>query len=175
MKCQKNKCLILHVFTAKKPIWPTWWNLGMVVIAWKQLISAEGSILRKCRQLLGLNFRIGDWLLWLCFLLVFCWLKVKMWFFCFLDQNVLHNAQQNCIKRIKILILVMVEGIGGRWYLSYWTNFPVLCMGTIGARSQKFEKSETINFFQMILKYFWTLWILLESSRVKRMLREIGV
>ncbi len=33
-------------------------------IAWKWLISAEGSTLRKCRQSLGLNFRIGDWLLW---------------------------------------------------------------------------------------------------------------
>ncbi len=33
-------------------------------IAWKWLISVNGSILRKCRQLLGLNFRIGDWLLW---------------------------------------------------------------------------------------------------------------
>ena len=67
-------------------------------IAQKWLISAEGSILKKCRQLLGLNFRIGDWLLWQCWLLVFCWLKVKMWFFGFLDQNVLHAAQQNCIK-----------------------------------------------------------------------------
>ena len=33
-------------------------------IAQKWLISAEGCILRKCRQSLGLNFRIGDWLLW---------------------------------------------------------------------------------------------------------------
>ncbi len=47
-------------------------------IAWKWWISAEGCILRKCRQLLGLNLRIGDWLLWFHSLLVFCWLKVKM-------------------------------------------------------------------------------------------------
>ncbi len=33
-------------------------------IAQKWMISVKGSILRKCRQLLGLNFRIGDWLLW---------------------------------------------------------------------------------------------------------------
>ncbi len=30
-KYQKNKFLILHVFMAKKPIWLTWWNLGMAV------------------------------------------------------------------------------------------------------------------------------------------------
>ena len=40
-------------------------------IAQKWLYFAEGSILRKCRQLLGLNFRIGDWLLWKRLLLVF--------------------------------------------------------------------------------------------------------
>ncbi len=34
---------------------------GFIVQKW--LISAEGSILRKCRQSLGPNFRIGDWLL----------------------------------------------------------------------------------------------------------------
>ncbi len=67
-------------------------------VAQKWLIFAETTILRKCRQLQGLNFRIGDWLLWKCLLLVFCQSKVKMWFFGFLDQNVLHTAQQNCKK-----------------------------------------------------------------------------
>ena len=33
-------------------------------LARKWWISVKGSILRKCRQLIGLNFRIGDWLLW---------------------------------------------------------------------------------------------------------------
>ena len=30
-KCQKNKFLLLRIFTGKKPIWLTWWNLGMAV------------------------------------------------------------------------------------------------------------------------------------------------
>ncbi len=33
-------------------------------IAQKQLIFADGNIKRECRLSLGLNFRIGDWLLW---------------------------------------------------------------------------------------------------------------
>ncbi len=44
----------------------------------------------------------------------------------------------------------MVEGIGGRWCPRYWKKFPVPCTGTIGVWSRKFEKSEKIDFFQMI-------------------------
>ena len=32
--------------------------------AQKWLNSAEGCIFRKCTQWPGLNFKIGDWLLW---------------------------------------------------------------------------------------------------------------
>ncbi len=35
---------------------------GFIALKW--LISAERSVLKKCRQLLGLNLRTGDWLLW---------------------------------------------------------------------------------------------------------------
>ncbi len=55
------------------------------------------------------------------------------------------------VQSIKIFIPVMVEGIGGRWCPWYWKNFPVPCIGTIGLQSQKFGKSEKIDFFQMIL------------------------
>ncbi len=68
MKCQKNKFLILHVFMAKKNNMANMVKFGYDCIngfiAQKQLISAEASILRKCRQSLGLKFRISDWLLW---------------------------------------------------------------------------------------------------------------
>ncbi len=67
-------------------------------ITQKLLNSAEGCIFRKCRHLLGLNFTISDWVLWWCSLLVFVGWKLKMWFFGFLCQNVLHAAQQNCTK-----------------------------------------------------------------------------
>ncbi len=33
-------------------------------------------------------------------------------------------------------------------------NFPVPCTGTIGVQIQKFEKSEKIDFFQMIFFIF---------------------
>ncbi len=49
----------------------------------------------------------------------------------------------------------MVEGICGRWCPRYWKQFPVPCTGTIGVQSWKFEKSEKIDFFQMIFKIFF--------------------
>ncbi len=55
----------------------------------------------------------------------------------------------NIVQNIKIFILVMVEGIGGRLCLRYWTIFPVPCTGTIGLQNQNFKKGEKINFFQM--------------------------
>ncbi len=80
-------------------------------IAQKLLIFAEGCILRKCRQLLGLNFRIGDELLLQCLLLVFVGQKSKCDFLVFQIKMwcALHSKFVQSIK-----IVVMVEGIGGR-------------------------------------------------------------
>ena len=67
---------------------------GFAVQKW--LNSAERCILRKCCQLLRLNFRSADWFLCKPWLLVFCWSKVKMQFFVFFYQKALCTAQQNC-------------------------------------------------------------------------------
>ncbi len=65
MKCQKNDFMCLY---GQKTNVADMVNLGDSCIngfiAQKWFISAEECILRKHRQLLGLNFRIDDWLLW---------------------------------------------------------------------------------------------------------------
>ncbi len=67
-KCQRNQFLILRVFMGKNPYMTNMVKLGYGCkngfIAQKQFNLAEECILRKCGQLLGLHFRIGDWLLW---------------------------------------------------------------------------------------------------------------
>ncbi len=65
----------------------------------------------------------------------------------------------------------MVEAIGDRWCLRYWKKIPVPCMGTIGAQSQKFEKVKKLTLFKWLFFILLIFWTLLESSRVKRMLR----
>ncbi len=101
-KCQKNKVCDFAGFHGQKTNMAKMVKLGYGCtngfVAQKWSIFAERCILRKCRQLLGLICRSGDWLLWQPLLLVFCWLKVTMWYFVFLDQNVLCAAQQNCTK-----------------------------------------------------------------------------
>ncbi len=100
-------------------------------------------------------------------------LKCDFWVFWIKMCCTLHSK---IIQSVKIFILVMVEGISGRWCLRYWKNFPVPCTGTIGVQSQKFEKSEKLTFFKwFLILFFWIFLTLLESSRVKRMLRKILV
>ncbi len=117
LKCQKSKFFILHVFMGKKPIWLTWWNWGYGCIngfiAQKWLISAEGSILRKCRQLLGLILELvigcyGN--ICCCF---FAGWKSKCDFLVFLIKMCC-MLQSKIVQSIKFFILVKVEGIGCR-------------------------------------------------------------
>ncbi len=101
--------------------------------------------MRKCRQLLGLNFRSGDWLLWWHLFFVFCWSKVKMWFSYFLDKRpcALHSK---IMYSFKICILVKVEGmvVDNAWGI--WQIFLSYLWVPFGSKVESLKKVKKLTF-----------------------------
>ncbi len=155
-KCQKNKILILWVFTAKKNqygwhgeirVWLYKWlySLEMVDFCWRMYIE-------KMRKSLGLFFRIGDMLLWWCSLLVFSWLKVKMWFFWGIKMCCMLHSK--IVQSIKIFILINVEGISGRWCPRYWKKFLYHLQAPLGSKVKSLKKVKKWLFSNDFLYFY---------------------